>query len=52
MTTYKISFNDSGDNEVYSVTKQFNSLGEASKYASLVLANTSDECVTFSIYEF
>ncbi len=52
MTNFKISFNDSQENEVYSVTKKFDSLEEASKYASLVLATTSDDCTAFTIYEF
>lgn len=52
MTTFKISFYDSDENEVYSFTKQFDSLEEAAKHASLVLATTSDECTSFNIYEF
>jgi hypothetical protein len=52
MSTFKIEFNDLDGNDVYSVTKTFNDLAEASKYAQTILATSSDECVDFTIYEF
>ena len=51
MTNFKISFEDSDNNEVYAVTKTFDDLTEATKYAELVLATTSDDCTSFTIYE-
>jgi hypothetical protein len=51
MTTFKIIFYDIDSNDVYSVTKKFDNNAEATHYANLILANTSDECVTFSVIE-
>lgn len=51
MANFKIAFNDIEGNEVYSKTKNFDDLAEATKYAELVLATTSDDCVSFTIYE-
>ena len=52
MSKFKISFEDAQENDVYSVTKQFEDLQEATKYAELILATTSDDCISFNIYEF
>lgn len=52
MTTFKISFFDADDNEVYSVDKNYDDLAEATKYAQLLLDTTSDECYSFKIYEY
>ena len=51
MKTYKIGFNDIEENEVYSITKKFDDLAEATRFAKLIIANTSDDCSTFTIYE-
>jgi disulfide oxidoreductase YuzD len=51
MKNFKINFLDVDNNEVYSKTKEFDNQIEASMYAYLVLATTSDECVSFSIIE-
>jgi hypothetical protein len=52
MKNFKISFNNAQENEVYSVIKQFYDLQEVIKYANLILATTSDDCIHFTIYEF
>jgi hypothetical protein len=52
MEKFKISFLNAQDNDVYSVTKQFEDLQEATKYAELILATTSDDCISFNIYQF
>jgi hypothetical protein len=52
MKKFKISFEDAQKNDVYSVTKQFRDLEEATKYALLILATTSDNCISFNIYQF
>jgi hypothetical protein len=52
MEKFKISFLDAQDNDVYSVIKQFEDLQEATKYAELILANMSDDCISFNIYQF
>ncbi len=51
MKTFKIEFCDINGNDVYSVTKNFENLIEASMYAYLVLANSSDECESFIVIE-
>lgn len=51
MKNFKIEFCDINGNDVYSITKNFENQVEASMYAYLVLANSSDECVSFSIIE-
>lgn len=49
MENFRIEFNDIQENEVYAVTKQFDDLADATKYAQTILATTSDECVSFNI---
>jgi hypothetical protein len=51
MKTYKINFLDIEDNTIYSKIYEGEEKLEASVYASLILANTSDECVTYEIFE-
>jgi hypothetical protein len=48
---WKINFLDNEDNTIYSRIKEFDSEEEAAKYAKLILATTSDNCVTFEIWE-
>ena len=52
MKKFEIYFEDAQGNDVYSVTKQFNDFQEATKYAELILASTSDDCISFNIYQF
>jgi len=51
MKTYKINFLDMDDNTIYSKMYEGEEKLEASIYATLILNNTSDECVTFEVYE-
>lgn len=51
MKTYKINFLDHEDNTIYSVVDTFYDEIDVNKYARTKLATTSDECVTFEIWE-
>lgn len=51
MKTFKINFLDIDDNTIYSKIYQGEEKLEASIYATLILNNTSDECVTYEICE-
>ena len=51
MKTFKINFQDSGENVIYSKVDFFYDEQDAINYANDKLANTSDDCVTFEIYE-
>jgi hypothetical protein len=51
MKTYKINFLDIEDNEIYHKVDEFYNEESAIAYAQLKLATTSDDCVTFEIYE-
>lgn len=51
MKNFKIEFNDIDGNDVYSVTKQFDSVVDAINYARIIIATSSDECVDFNIIE-
>jgi hypothetical protein len=51
MKTFKINFLDIEDNVIYSKTFECEQKLEASIYSTLILATTSDECVTYEIYE-
>ena len=51
MKTFKINFLDIDNNEIYCKVDEFYNEESANAYAQLKLANTSDECVTFEIYE-
>jgi len=50
-TTYKINFLDAEENVIYSKVDTFYDEIDANKYARTKLATTSDECVTFELYE-
>lgn len=51
MKTFKINFLDIDDNIIYSKIYQGDEKLEASVYGTLILNTTSDECVTYEIYE-
>lgn len=51
MKTFKINFLDIDDNTIYSKMYEGSEKLEASIYATLILNNTSDECVTYEILE-
>lgn len=51
MKTFKINFLDIEDNTIYSKMYECEEKLEASVYATLILNTTSDECVTYEIYE-
>lgn len=51
MKTFKINFLDSEQNEIYNKVDTFYDEQQAEGYANAILATTSDECVTFEIYE-
>ena len=51
MKTFKINFLDSEENVIYSKVDTFYDEQDAERYANTKLATTSDECVTFEIYE-
>jgi hypothetical protein len=51
MKTYKINFLDAEENVIYSKVDTFYDEHDANKYARTKLATTSDECVTFEIWE-
>ncbi len=51
MRTYKINFLDAEENVIYSKVDTFYDEIDVNKYARTKLATTSDECVTFEIYE-
>jgi len=51
MKTYKINFLDEEENVIYSKVDTFYDEIDANKYARTKLATTSDECVTFELYE-
>lgn len=51
MKTFKINFLDIDNNEIYSKTDTFFDWRDAEKYATHKIATTSDECLTFEIYE-
>jgi hypothetical protein len=51
MKTYKINFLDIEDNTIYSKVDTYFDEQDATNYAKTILATTSDECVTFEIYE-
>jgi hypothetical protein len=51
MKTFKINFLDIDGNDIYSKVDTFYDLNDAANYASNKVATTSDECVTFKIYE-
>jgi hypothetical protein len=51
MRTFKINFLDIEDNTIYSKIYEGEEKLEASVYATLILNTTSDECVTYEIYE-
>lgn len=51
MKTFKINFLDIDDNTIYSKMYEGAEKLEASVYATLILNNTSDECVTYEIWE-
>jgi len=51
MKTYKINFLDHEENVIYSKVDTFYDEHDANKYARTKLATTSDECVSFEIYE-
>jgi len=51
MKTFKINFLDIEDNVIYSKTFECEQKLEASIYGTLILNTTSDECVTYEIYE-
>jgi hypothetical protein len=51
MKTYKINFLDIEGNDIYSKVDTFYDEQDARNYAIHKLANTSDECVIFEIYE-
>ena len=51
MKNFKINFLDIEDNTIYSKIYEGEEKLEASVYATLILNTTSDECVTYEIYE-
>ena len=51
MKTFKINFEDSNGNVIYSKVDTFFNEQDAIAYADNILANTSDECVTFNLFE-
>jgi hypothetical protein len=51
MKTFKINFLDIEDNTIYSKIYEGEQKLEASVYATLILNTTSDECVTYEIFE-
>jgi hypothetical protein len=51
MKTFKINFLDIEDNTIYSKVDTYFDEQDATNYGKTILATTSDECVTFEIYE-
>lgn len=51
MKTFKINFLDIDGNDIYYKMYECDEKLEASVYATLILNNTSDECVTYEIWE-
>ena len=51
MKNFKINFLDSEQNVIYNKVDTFYDEQDAEHYANTKLATTSDECVTFEIYE-
>ena len=51
MKTFKINMMDIEENVIYTLVDTYYDLQDVTSYAKLKLATTSDECVTFEIYE-
>lgn len=51
MKNFKINFEDAEGNTIYTIVSSFIDESYAIKYAITKLANTSDDCVSFEIYD-